>query len=155
MQRRKSQEPTAADSATDNTARRCRRVLPLGRRGGTLLEVLISLVILSMALRLVVQIADRSRGAARLARDAELGTVSAMHWRAGRSRLEPWTDGERGEFPSAPLTWRLIAVAQPADTQPLADERWRLLELQRVEEVRPFWSMIVRLNSAQNEAPLQ
>lgn len=146
---------TAPDSGVRRVMRRGERPFTGARCGGTLLEVLISLVILAMALRMVVQISDRARGAERLARDAQVGTDAAVRWHAARLSLESWSEGERGRFPSAPLNWRLAAVSEQENGEVALDDRWRVLELQRAEEEKPFWSTVVRLDAEQESTGSQ
>ena len=124
----------------------------LGRRGGTLLEVLVSLVILAMLIRVALQVSAGVRGARRLADDAAVGSGAAMEWRLARMRGETWAQGEDGSFPFAEraMSWRLARPAvQSLKSEVDPDDAWRTLEIRRAEGISPLWSAVLRLADLQ------
>ena len=124
------------------------------RRGGTILEVLISLVIVAMLLQFTAQVSARVRASRRLARDVEMGSQAAMTWRLARERAESWALGEEGAFTADGFRWRLAMLAvDAAETGHAPDGAWRLLEISRANEPTPFWSVTLRLADLQSEGP--
>lgn len=117
------------------------------RRGGTLLEVLMSLLVLSMLLQTVVQVSTQVRSAKRLARDSTAGRNAAIDWRMARERGDAWARGDGGNFPDDGIRWQLSAVASSGDvTRP--DERWRTLELMRSDASASFFQTVLRLENS-------
>jgi type II secretory pathway pseudopilin PulG len=70
-------------------------------RGGTLLEVLVSLVLVTLVASAVVEAAARRRQAAAEARRAAAGLALAERWRAGRAAGTAWAGGDGGRFEAA------------------------------------------------------
>lgn len=95
--------------------------------GGTLLEVLISLVIVSMISTSLLQAGRNSRLAREQATREAQGMQAAIHWRQARGTGQLWAVGDAGTIPESPIQWTLQSL--PANTNNQPDASWRLLTL--------------------------
>jgi type II secretory pathway pseudopilin PulG len=124
------------------------------RSGGTLLEVLLSLIIIAMILDLVLQVSAQSRHAKQLARDARESNSAAIEWRQARIRNVPWAQGDEGMLSENSLHWSLLSLDEPKSAlsrEP--DRQWRMLQLTRKNEAQPFARIIVRVQNAREAQP--
>jgi Tfp pilus assembly protein PilV len=124
------------------------------RSGGTLLEVLLSLIIIAMILDLVLQVSAQSRHAKQLARDARESNSAAIEWRQARIRDAPWAQGNEGMLSENSLHWSLLSLDKPKSASGREpDRQWRMLQLTRKDDVQPFAQIIVRVHTAQGAQP--
>lgn len=98
--------------------------------GGTLLEVLIGLVILSLVLTSVVDAMGQNRRAQAETQWHDLATRLAMQWRQARLTKTPWSLGEQGTFEQTDATarygWKLEQISFSGASIDM-DAAWRKL----------------------------
>lgn len=105
----------------------------VNRSGGTLLEVMLSLLIVGLILHLVLQASAQVRASKKQADEDREGSEAAMRWRASREAGDSWTQGEEGKSLDGALIWRLVALSAPDTAQAgeKPDGHWRVLELRK------------------------
>lgn len=133
--------------------KQARRLGRSGRRqGGTLLEVLVSLVILSWITASLVDVMSQQRRAQADAQAAQAGLAAALRWQMARATGVSWAQGEAGvEAPPAggeEVHWELSpleASAPSAAGRP--DGAWRQLRIwgAGAEERSVRWQGVIRL----------
>ena len=142
------------ESTRQNARNSMKRVLrPFA---GTLLEVLVSLVVLLMLIQTVTQISSRMRSSRMEMRSKREGIDKAITWKSAFQRGETWAQGDEGEFPQSGVRWCLKSLQSQklSDSEP-PDAAWRKLELRRKDEATPFWHMVVRIAESPTSMPIR
>lgn len=97
-------------------------------RGGTLLEVLVSLIILTLVASSVVEVAAQRRCALAENRRSQAGLEWAMTWRTASLQHQEWTKGESGNFLGHDdIHWSLERIGNEVGAGPTPDDSWRRL----------------------------
>lgn len=99
-------------------------------RGGTLLEVLVSLVIITMVAASVVEVSVHRRNTLMVANRTGTGLELAVFWQAQRLQNAPWTQGNAGTFPGRDdFRWTVFPVFPSSSEGPPPDDAWRQLRI--------------------------
>ena len=124
------------------------------RRGGTLLEVLISLVIVSLIATSLLEVTRNARLMKTQVAREQQGTSAALRWRVARAAGEAWAQGDQGAFEADALTWKIAMVdAVSADATTAPDEAWRELEV--ADAVGPLTRQPFRLATPMTQPSTQ
>jgi len=109
---------------------------PNNQKGGTLIEVLVSLVIVTLVLSSVLEVTSyRRRVLTDAVRNRDAGNL-AMTWQSARLHDLPWSHGDSGGFPGRDdMRWfieRITATGASSDShmpgEP-TDDAWRRLQV--------------------------
>jgi type II secretory pathway pseudopilin PulG len=128
-------------------------------RGGTLIEVLVSLVIVTLIASSVLEVASHRRRVVADGRRVQTAFDLALLWQAGRSQGEKWSMGDAGGFPGQDdMRWVLEPLPVPTSEGSRApDDLWRRLQVIHLdvgrEEVSSFVFRLDRPAVAAAEAP--
>ena len=104
----------------------------LALRGGTLIEVLVSLLIVTLVLLTVVEVSVHRRQASSAALRSNKAMTLAMAWQSARLAGQDWTKGYEGGFPDGDgPRWILEPAPQGLATGPgmEQDDQWREIRI--------------------------
>jgi type II secretory pathway pseudopilin PulG len=98
--------------------------------GGTLLEVLVSLVIITMVAASVVEVSFHRRKTIIVASRTRAALGLAASWQAQRLQNAPWTRANAGAFPGRDdFRWTLVPLVPSSAEGTVPDEGWRQLRI--------------------------
>jgi prepilin-type N-terminal cleavage/methylation domain-containing protein len=111
------------------------RRYPRGARGGTLLEVLISLAIVSLLMVVVLEVSAHTRDTRSDLDRQQIGRALFLEWRAARANGTAWAQGSMGHFPAPEsVHWNLGPAQFQNDASSTIDSEgsaWIRVELVR------------------------
>jgi prepilin-type N-terminal cleavage/methylation domain-containing protein len=127
----------------------CHRV----KRGGTLLEVMVSLVIVTLIASSLVEAAAQRRRAGIEETRTTLGRNLVLSWRAARVAGLAWAAREEGDFPEPDHAgWTLAPLKDTVDGSVAPDDHWKELVIQS-QSGDVHWVYVLRIDDASAGGP--
>jgi type II secretory pathway pseudopilin PulG len=119
-------------------------------RGGTLIEVLVSLLIVTLVLSSVVEVSVYRRKAALDAQRTQKAIALAMAWQSGRLAAQEWTKGYEGGFPDQDGPRWVLEPAPQAQTTGSGlepDGQWHQIRIVTTQDDVPGMTFLLRFDA--------
>lgn len=118
-------------------------------RGGTLLEVLVSLIIVTLVLSAVLDVSAHQRHVLADSQERRAAMDLAISWRSARLANERWAQGDQGTFPDiVGPRWTLepLPNSQVSGSGLEPDAHWRRLQVLTAADDAIGGSFLLRID---------